>query len=196
MPLVLLILFGSIAIGRLAGGRLRNLAAVNLRRTWLAFAAAGAQVVLTGVTLLGGPGDVLGRPLLTVSHLCLLGFILANRTTRGMRLVLIGFVLNAVVIVANGAMPVDPAALVALGGTAAIDPGKHQLLDDATLLPWLADIIAVPLLRSVISVGDIILALGVGILVVAQMRSGPTTAAPATSAAPADPAAREFPSAG
>lgn len=173
MPLVLLILVASIVIGWLAGGRVRNLAHVELRRTWLVFTAVGAQAVLAGVALLGGPGDVLGRPLLAVSHLALLAFIAANRYQPGMLVVLLGLALNAAVIVANGAMPVDPAALVALGGSAAIEPGKHQLLTATTVLPWLADVIPVRPLRSVVSVGDVVLGAGVGILVVARMRHFP-----------------------
>lgn len=173
MPLVLLILVVSLAVGWLAGGRVQHLAEVQLRRAWLVFVAVGAQLVLALVSALSGAGDVAGRPLLTISQLALLGFIAVNRHQPGMPLVLAGFALNTAVIVANGAMPVDPAALVRLGADGVVDPGKHQLLTDATRLPWLADIIPVGAIRSVISVGDIVLGAGVAVLVIAQMRRFP-----------------------
>jgi hypothetical protein len=173
MSLVLLVLVVSLAVGWLAGGRLANLAHVELRATWLVFLAVAAQLVLAGVAALGVPGELVARPLLGASHLALLGFIAANRYRPGMLLVLVGLALNAVVSLANGGMPVAGEALVALGGQAAVEPGKHQLLTEATHLPWLADVIPVPFLRSVLSVGDLLLAAGVGILVVAQMRRFP-----------------------
>jgi hypothetical protein len=173
MTLVLLILVLAVAAGWLSGGHVRNLAHVRLRGTPLVFGAVGLQLVLGVVAALGGPGDVLGRPLLVASQLLLVTFIAANRRQPGMPIVLLGFAMNATVIIANGAMPVDPDALASLGGSATIDPGKHQLLTDATALPWLADIIAVGVIRSVVSVGDIVLGAGVAILVVAQMRRFP-----------------------
>ncbi len=48
-------------------------------------------------------------------------------------------------------MPVDPAAMRALGlGELVVAPGKHTLLTDATRLPWLADVLPVPPLRSIL----------------------------------------------
>jgi len=62
---------------------------------------------------------------------------------------------------ANRAMPVDPAAIAALGlDGATVPPGKHTLLTADTHLPWLADIIPVPWLRSILSIGDLVLAVG------------------------------------
>lgn len=173
MPLVLLVLVVSLAVGWLAGGRLANLAHVELRATWLVFAAVAAQLALGGLAAFDLPAAELSRPLLAGSHLALLGFIAANRYRPGMLLVLIGLAMNAAVIVANGGMPVSGDALVALGGQAVVEPGKHQLLTEATRLPWLGDVLPVPFLRSVVSPGDIVLAAGVGILVVAQMRRFP-----------------------
>jgi hypothetical protein len=170
VPFVLLVLLCSLLLGRLAGGRVGNLATIRLRRTWLVFLAVGVQVALGLVTLAGGPGGVLGRPLLAVSHLAVLGFVAVNWQQPGMPLILLGLALNTAVIVANGAMPVAPEALAALGGADTIDPGKHQLLTDATALPLLADVIPVPVLRSVVSVGDLVLAAGAGRLVVTRMR--------------------------
>jgi hypothetical protein len=173
MALVLLVLVVSLAVGWLAGGRVANLGHVELRAPWLVFLAVAAQLALAGLAAAGVTGTLVSRPLLAGSHLALLGFIALNRYRPGMLLVLVGLALNAAVIVANGAMPVSGEALLALGGPAVVEPGKHQLLTEVTRLPLLADLLPVPVLRSVVSVGDIILAAGVGILVVAQMRRFP-----------------------
>lgn len=42
-----------------------------------------------------------------------------------------------------------------------------------TMLGWLADVVPVPPLRTVVSVGDLLLALGVAVLVAALMRGRP-----------------------
>ena len=173
MLLVATVLIGALIAGWIAGGRLRNLGHVELRGKLLVIAAVGFQLVLGIVSLAGGPVDLVGRPLLAVSHVALLVFILANRLLPGMALVFIGFALNAVVVSANGAMPVSGEALQALGGEAAVDPGKHQLLEDDHVLPWLADVIPVPVLRTVVSVGDVVLAAGVAVLVPSLMRRYP-----------------------
>jgi hypothetical protein len=105
-----------------------------------------------------------------------LGWVVANWHLPGMRLVTIGLGLNALVIGANGAMPVDPDAILALGiDGATVPPGKHTLLDDQTRLPWLADIWPLPPLRSIISVGDVVLAAGLIPLTHALMSARPST---------------------
>jgi hypothetical protein len=84
-------------------------------------------------------------------------------------------------------MPVSPAALEALTGEpTTFAPGKHRLLESGDALPWLADVIPLPLLRTVVSVGDIILAAGVGILVVTSMRPRRGNHAPVGAAEVAD----------
>lgn len=190
MPFVLLVLLSAVVVGWVAGGRVRNLASIQLRRTWLIFVAVAVQLALGVVTLAGGPGEELGRPLLGLSHAAVLAFIGANRHQPGMLLVLLGFGLNAAVIVANGAMPVSPEALRQVGGAAAVDPGKHELLTGGTALPLLADVIPVPVLRSVISVGDLVLATGVGRLTVVRMRTPEQPAAADLGDAGRDAAAR------
>lgn len=178
MLLVLCVLVGAVVFGWLANGRLRNLARTSLRGVWLAGAAVGLQLVLGLISLSGGPVELVGRGLLGVSHLALLGFILANRYLPGMLLVALGAGLNALVITVNGAMPVAPGALEAVGAIASVEPGKHQLLSAAHALPWLADVIPLPPLRTVVSVGDVILAAGVGLLVVSRMRHQPAAHEP------------------
>lgn len=175
MVLVVIVLCCAVVAGWLLGGRLRNLAHVQLRSTWLVFAAVGLQLLLGGLATFATPGEILGPGLLAASQVALLAFITRNRYLPGLLLVLLGFGLNALVIIPNGGMPVDSDALAAVSGPDATieEPGKHRLLEDGDALPWLADVIAIPLLRTVVSVGDLVLAAGVGVLVVGMMRRFP-----------------------
>lgn len=164
MPFVLAVLIVAIAVSYLRGGRLRHLADAPLRLSWLLFAGVAVQV---GVNLAAGRGwlpdaGLSGWSLLLLSQLLVIAFLIANRQLPGTWLIAGGLLLNAVVIAANQAMPVDPAAIRAIGMEGAtVPPGKHTLMTEATRLPWLADIIPVPPLRSIISVGDLVLGAGV-----------------------------------
>jgi len=163
VPFVLLVLIVAVAASRLRGGRVANLAQASLSRPWLLFLAVALQVAVDLGTSSGFLGDASGTgwALLVTSQLVVLGFVVANRHLPGMALVALGLAFNAVVMAANGAMPVDPEAIRALGmEDPELIPGKHTLLGEHTLLPWLADIIPVRPLRSIISVGDVVLGLG------------------------------------
>jgi hypothetical protein len=75
-------------------------------------------------------------------------------------------------------MPVSAGALASVtGGTSDFEPGKHRLLEAGDPLRWLANIIAVPLLRTVVSLGDVVLAAGIGLLVSTLMLRAPESAA-------------------
>lgn len=175
MVLVLMTVVAAVAAGYARGGRLSNLGNVQLHHGWLVVAAVVAQLVPVLVGLAGWPAAALSTPLLLASHVALLGFVVTNRMLAGMFLVFAGFAMNALVITLNGAMPVARDALLAVsGGTATtITPGKHRVLEDGDRLTWLADIFALPVLRTVVSAGDVVLAAGVGILVVNLMLRHP-----------------------
>ncbi|MFU8840323.1 MAG: DUF5317 domain-containing protein [Nitriliruptoraceae bacterium] len=163
MPFTLAVVAVAVAASLLRGGRFRYLAERPLVAPWLLFAGVAIQVAVDAAAareLLPDAGWS-GWVLLLVSQLLVIAFLLANRRMPGMALVAVGLLLNAAVIAANRAMPVDPAAIIALGIEGAeVPPGKHTLLTDATRLPLLADIIPVPWLRSIISVGDLVIAAG------------------------------------
>lgn len=170
---------GAILVGYVRGGRLGYLGDVALRHGWLVFASVLSQVALAAVAALGGPAAAVSAPLLLASHVALLAFVVVNRLLPGMALVFAGFAMNAAVITANGAMPVARDALLAVsrGEATTITPGKHRLIAEGDVLTPLADIFAIPVLRTVVSAGDVVLAAGVGILVVNLMaaRSRPRT---------------------
>ena len=173
MPFVLFTLLLAALLSWVRGGRPGRVADVPLH-------ASGLLVVglaLRAAVDLAPPGStpagartvlLLAGPLLVAVWLGL------NRHLPGVTLVGIGLGLNALVIASNGAMPVDPAALAALGvEVAALPPGEHVLMHPRTRLPLLADVWAVPLLRSVVSAGDVVLAAGLIPLVHALMREDP-----------------------
>jgi uncharacterized protein DUF5317 len=108
----------------------------------------------------------------------LIGFAVINLRARvpGFVLILIGMLMNVTVIAANDGMPVSRGALVAshqeetlpilLHGAGA----KHHLAGPNDRLMFLADVIAVPPLDQVVSLGDVFAYGGVVWLIVAGMR--------------------------
>lgn len=161
MPLTLLLVGLAVLVGFVRGGRLGRIAAAGLQASWLLFAGL---VVQLGVDASAARGFLEGRAgyaLLLVSQLLVLAWVVVNRYRPGMPLVFLGLALNAIVIGLNGAMPVDPEAIRALGiGDAAVPPGKHTLMTPGTRLPLLADIWPLPPLRTVVSIGDVVLGAG------------------------------------
>jgi hypothetical protein len=89
-------------------------------------------------------------------------------------LLIAGASLNLAVIAVNGGMPVDPAALEAVGRSGVdVTAGflyKHVPMDNATRLAWLADRIPVPLQRNVISIGDVLMAVAISLWIADSVR--------------------------
>lgn len=135
-----------------------NLESLELRRPWLLVAALAALAV----GLLTGTAIVFGSLLATAGALLWLAM---NPDLGGRRLIAAGMLLNAVAIVANGGMPVDPVAAAAAVPDARISGGRHILLDEGTTMAWAVDRIPLPPLGIVVSIGDILLAIGVAALV-------------------------------
>ena len=75
----------------------------------------------------------------------------------------VGIFLNALVIALNGAMPVSTTAAEEVAPTQAVGSIKHEPLTDDTVLPLLADRIAVSAFGQVWSVGDLLLLAGVAV---------------------------------
>lgn len=167
MGLIVVVVGLAVLVGRLAGGRLEHLASTPLRGVLLAGAAAVAQF-LHALT----PNPAVGVALTLTSQGCLLWFLWLNRYLAGVALVALGSTMNTAVIAANGAMPVTREAIMAVSRQPyEMTSGRHRLLTPDDALPWLADIIPLPLLRTVASVGDVVLAAGIGLLVVQLMRA-------------------------
>jgi len=171
--LVLVALLAALAVGWILGGRLERLGELPLRGRRLVLAGLLAQ--LAGA-LVGGPFYPVG---LAVSALLVLAFLLRNRGVRGTGLVAFGLLANALVVGANGAMPVSADAAGRAGvSTQDLVSGsdaRHEPLDGQTRLPLLADVVPVPLPvhPEVVSPGDVLVAAGLAELVVLGMGAPP-----------------------
>lgn len=180
MTVILVVIVVSCLAGVLRGGTMTNLSQLDLRSWPLVFAALLIQALGAFAATIGLPaastwyvvGMVGSATLITV-------FVGRNRDLPGMPLIALGFVLNALVVAANGAMPVDQAAADRVGistiGLYQNVDAKHELADSSTRLRFLADVIPVPLPgplargSNVVSAGDVVLAAGIGVLVVNGM---------------------------
>lgn len=171
MLLLLAALIGTLG-GLWHGGALRNFARLSFR--WPALFLAG--LVLRAIAF--SPVVRYDGAAITVYLLafaCLAAGIAANRRIVGIELVLLGLLLNAVVILANGgAMPVSADALRLVGrydyALQLLEEGPLGHVEIATadtVLRPLADIIPlspVPFFQTVASVGDLLIAAGMLII--------------------------------
>ena len=155
----------AVVVSLLRGGRLSNFTEIRLRAWWLLFVGFGMQIAAEFVD----NSDV-ATWLVLLSFLPLMAVVLLNRDEAGMWIAGIGILMNFTVIALNGGMPVLLEAVELAGGSAeglAFD-AKHVLLTDDTRLPFLADIIPLP--GNVISLGDVFLAVGLGVFIEDQLK--------------------------
>jgi MFS transporter, DHA3 family, macrolide efflux protein len=162
----------ALIVGWLAGGGLPRLAQLKLRWFWL------LAVALAGRIALGFTGEQLATWGLPVGlayifgYFLVIGWLIGNWRVPGLQIAAIGIVANTLVISLNGGqMPIWSGALEAAGfGPADLvgDP-FHFLLETDTVAEFIAaggllgDVvpIPVPFIRSVVSIGDILLAIGI-----------------------------------
>lgn len=150
-----------LALGLLTGGRLEHLGERRFRGA--ALLAAGLVVQFAS----GWLGEDRTVALVIVSYLLLLAFAGANVHLVGMGVVLIGLAMNFVTIAWNGGMPVRREAVVAAGiadwdevEQLEMHQKRHLERPDDDLMV-ISDIIPVPVLREVLSFGDIVMSVGV-----------------------------------
>ncbi len=152
-------------IGLLRGGSFEALARTRFRLPEILFAGLLVQIALD-VWQPEWMSDELSLALLLASYAAVVVFLIVNRTLPGLALAGVGIALNMVVIGLNGAMPVSQTAAEISGVQGAfVAEGKHEPLTDETLLAPVADVIPLPGLKQVISLGDVFLALGMAWLV-------------------------------
>lgn len=166
MILILMVAVGAGLYGLVRGGSIEGIAATKFRLIWLVFAGFVVQAGFSvwNPAWLSETGELV---VIVGSNALVALFLVVNLRLPGMLLAAIGMVLNVVVIGANGAMPVSLEAAAVEGSDGKItDFGiKHERLGDDTVFPWMADVIPLPGLSTLISAGDIFLAAGVGWLV-------------------------------
>lgn len=109
--------------------------------------------------------ETIGYAILMLSYVCVLTFCMINLPLRGMGVIAIGIALNTLVIGLNVGMPTRAVGLDASGNRVEkpIEQSvKHRPASDADLLGFLGDQILLPRpLDTLISVGDIVLAIGI-----------------------------------
>jgi len=172
MLLVALVL--GVLLGYLRGGRLANLAKIELRAEGLIVAALVLQWLTPTIARALHLPPNMAFAVWLIAFALLLVSLWMNRDRPPLILAAAGVGCNMVVIALNGGMPVWPSAILLLDPAVKIGPGTlggdplYHLAGSATRLPFLADAVPVPgpsLLRGVISVGDVLLMLGVLLLV-------------------------------
>ena len=162
------VVFG-LVIGIVTGGRLVHLGEHRFR-LW--------PLLVAGVVLQLPVLDRLGFGGLLLSYAFLLGFAVANLRYVGMALVMIGITLNVVTIALNRGMPVRRDAIVQAGmyPRSAVDDlhldRKHHLERPGDRVMFLSDIVPLPVpeLRSVLSMGDLVMSIGVADILVHLLR--------------------------
>lgn len=182
MILVLVMVGLAILVGFAAGGSLKPFH--RLRIHWWGAAVGG--LALQSVPFTSDLARTLGPAALLASYGLLLAFAWVNRRLPALWLVIAGLALNLVVIGVNGGMPVSARAVEVAGadprGLAASGTLKHHLMEPDDVLTPLADVIGIPEpVGAVVSIGDLLLYVGVAVLVVSVMlgRSGENRRPPA-----------------
>jgi hypothetical protein len=145
-------LLAGLVLGLASGGNWRNLAKLDLK-LWpglLAGVIARAAAPFLGGLALSA----------SITGLLLVALVaVVNRAIPGAWLIGLGAFLNSVVTFVNGGMPVDPGALT-VSGKAPPSDGLHVILGPDTRLSFLADVVLIPVINNIYSVGDVVLAIG------------------------------------
>ena len=174
MPLIMLILVPAVVVGLLLGGSFRRFEHLHVHWWILAFIGLALQVVPVP-TIAGVSPRTVGTAMLVASYALLLAFIAVNRWIPAARVMALGLLLNLLVVATNSGMPVSATAIERAGGSATTLAGepseKHHLMTEDDVLPFLGDVIPVPPpVKIVLSIGDLLLYLGMAWFVVQVMR--------------------------
>jgi len=185
-----------LVLGFVLGGRLSGLATVDFHWPWLAIGGFLVQLVLFAEPVRSIVGD-LGPPLYVASTGAVLIAVIRNVRIPGMVLVAVGAGTNLAAIVANGGfMPVSEAAFAALGDGLNAGYTNSSIVANPALEP-LTDVYALPTwlpFANVFSIGDVLIAIGVAIVIVSAMRSGRVTVTGQQDPIPVDDAPAPAPS--
>ena len=165
-------------LGFVLGGRPAGLAALKFRWAWLAVAGFLIQVVLFSGPVSERIGSA-GPPIYVASTAMVLIAVAANIRIPGMVLVVLGAACNLAAIVANGGyMPVSPAAVAAMGRDEIAGYSNSAVIESPALAP-LTDVIVLPAwlpFTNIVSIGDVLIGLGILVVIATAMRSARRTA--------------------
>ena len=177
----MLVLLAALAVGlwagAVAGGRLANIQYLKLRQPWFVLLALGLQlVVFSPLSPHLGTAAVVTLHLL--SYALLIAFAVLNRHNTGVLITAAGVACNALAITLNaGYMPATRGALRTAGQLYTGDTSNNsRLAEHGARLLLLGDVMAVPHalpLANVFSIGDVLVAGGVAILLAGAMLAQP-----------------------
>lgn len=168
------VLIISIIIGYIFKGRLKNIDTSNINGTYLVFAAFFIEFSIVMLV----KTSYISRGTLTfvldlIMYMLLIIFIYLNIKNKPIVIMGAGFMLNALPIFLNGgAMPVSSTGASAAGLTQNVaGEGLYVLINSKTKLAFLGDVIALKYPRPyVVSLGDIIIAVGLMIFIIGGMK--------------------------
>jgi Family of unknown function (DUF5317) len=168
MLLTLAALLAGVVAGLASGGRVARLRSRQVRSWWLLVAGVGAEA-------LAGHGPA--APALAVAGAAaLVAFAFRNAIFAGMGIVVAGVLANAAVVVVDGGMPVNPAAVVRAGITTrarlpGLDYGaRHHPQSPSDRLVVLDDRIPLRIDHKVVSAGDLAVAAGLAVVIASSLR--------------------------
>ena len=180
--LYVIIIITSIIIGLLRGGELEKLFAISIEGVLLFAVALLFRLGAWAFDLIDIPGILSYSPyIIVVSYFLLIYASIYNLKVPGFKYIILGLLLNAFVIILNGgSMPVllKQGIIENLSRTNFLDSGTrgiHSLMNDNTLFAFLGDVISIPKPfpdTSIISVGDIMILVGLFILIQKAMMMG------------------------
>lgn len=147
-----------------SGVLLGVLTGVAIRRTWVPLSRISVRflpllLIALGLRAVAPAVPSIGLSMYELAMVGTIAVAIANWRLPGAILILLGGVLNLLVVFSNGGMPVDVAALAAAGAGTPTD-SLHVVAGDLTWARLLADVIPIPLFRSVYSVGDLSIVAG------------------------------------
>jgi Family of unknown function (DUF5317) len=181
MNLVWILFLGAVAIGvavgYVRGGRLSHVS-IPMSAVLLVGLAFAVQATVGRISAV--PPSLALAASYSVALICLIVIWRRVRTSEAATLtrfavvmLVVGTMLNTAVIVSNGGMPVSRRALELAGHAGASVSGgllpKHLYLTSETNLRALADVMPVPPLRTVVSIGDVFVLFGISAIVAASM---------------------------
>lgn len=175
--LLLYSIAAGLLLGRLLGGRVRNIERIRFVWWQLALSGLAVQLLLFADPIQERIGSA-GPPIYVVSTLAVLVALLRNVRLPGLAVIAAGAALNLLPILANGGyMPSSPEVWLELTGVAAVPVAFYSnvtLIGPETWFPFLGDIFVFPRplpMATAFSLGDAVIALGAVIFLVSAMRS-------------------------
>jgi hypothetical protein len=161
VPLIPTLVVLAVALGYALGGRLRGFEHLRINRWGLAIGGLALQLI-PAFAIGDIPTSVTGPVMLALSYTFLVVFLFSNRWIPGAPVMRVGLLLNLLVVMVNGGMPVQPQAIERAGGDPyalmQASPTKHHLMTEDDVLWQLGDVIPIPPpFGDVLSIGDVLL---------------------------------------